>query len=94
VAIARVLVLGPRVVLLNEPTSALDPESKQQVQQLVAELKKTGVTIGLSSHDMAFIQMVADYVYFIEGGACSEEWDCSREGLSTKEKIKQFIYKS
>ena len=94
VAIARALVLGPKVVLLDEPTSALDPESKQQVQQLVAALKKTGVAIGLSSHDMAFIQRVADYVYFIEGGACSEEWNCSKEELSSKEKIKRFMYKS
>jgi ABC-type polar amino acid transport system ATPase subunit len=91
VAIARALVLRPKILLLDEPTSALDPESKEIVQKLLARLKEEGMTIGYCSHDMGFIQKISDHVIFIENGTCIETWDCSKEELSSKEKIYHFL---
>lgn len=90
-AIARALVLQPKVLLLDEPTSALDPESKKHLESLLLDLKQSGITIALSSHDMPFIRKMRDYVYFMEHGELVEEWDSQLEELSTKTKIKQFL---
>lgn len=91
VAIARALVLHPEILLLDEPTSSLDPESKKDLESLLLELNAKGITIALSSHDMPFIRKIMDYVYFMEQGELIEEWDQKNETLVSKEKIKQFL---
>lgn len=91
IAIARALALSPKALLLDEPTSSLDPESKKSLEALLLELSGQGITIGLSSHDMPFIRKMMDYVYFMEKGAIVEEWDHKTEELASKEKISRFL---
>lgn len=91
VAIARALVLQPEVLLLDEPTSALDPDSKQCLEALLRKLNQSGITIGLSSHDMPFVRRILDRVYFMENGAIVEEYDHRNELLHTKQNIQRFL---
>jgi ABC-type polar amino acid transport system ATPase subunit len=91
VAIARALALSPKVLLLDEPTSSLDPESKKSLETVLLELNMKGITIGLSSHDMPFIRKIMDYIYFMENGTLIETWDKKNEDLFSKQKIQQFL---
>jgi len=91
VAIARALALSPKVLLLDEPTSSLDPESKKSLETLLIELNAKGITIALSSHDMPFIRKIMDYIYFMENGTIIEAWDQKCEAPVFKSKIQQFL---
>jgi polar amino acid transport system ATP-binding protein len=67
-AIARALAMGPRVLLLDEITSALDPELVGEVLAIVRELADEGMTMILATHEMAFARQVADKIcYLFEG---------------------------
>lgn len=90
-AIARALVMKPKVLLLDEPTSALDPESKKGLESIILKLVKNGISIALSSHDMPFIRKIMDQVYFLENGSISEQYDSAYDMLSSKAKINQFL---
>lgn len=72
VALARALAMKPDVLLLDEPTSALDPELVGEVQKSIAEAAKSGQTMILVSHDMAFVEQVADKVLFLDKGRILE----------------------
>jgi polar amino acid transport system ATP-binding protein len=72
VAIARALVTRPRALLLDEITSALDPELVGEVLDLVAELKAEGMTMLIATHEMSFAREVADQVCFLHDGAILE----------------------
>ncbi|WP_029112371.1 amino acid ABC transporter ATP-binding protein [Mycobacterium sp. URHB0044] len=72
VAIARALAYEPRLLLLDEITSALDPELVGEVLALVGELAASGSTIVMATHEMAFARDVADTVYFLDGGQIVE----------------------
>lgn len=72
VAIARALAYEPRLLLLDEITSALDPELVGDVLTLVGELATAGRTIVMSTHEMAFARDVADTVCFLDGGRIVE----------------------
>ena len=72
VAIARALVGNPRLMLLDEVTSALDPELVGEVLDLLAELKAEGVTMVLNTHEMGFAREVADTVCFLHDGVIHE----------------------
>ena len=72
VAIARALVNSPELMLLDEVTSALDPELVGEVLSLLAELKADGMTMLLSTHEMSFARQVADKVCFLHGGRLLE----------------------
>jgi ABC-type polar amino acid transport system ATPase subunit len=91
VAIARALALSPKVLLLDEPTSSLDPESKKSLEKLLLELNAKGITIALSSHDMPFIHKIMDCIYFMENGTIIEAWDHKNEAVVSKSKIQQFL---
>ena len=73
VALARALAMKPDVLLLDEPTSALDPELVGEVQKAIANAAKTGQTMVLVSHDMSFVEQVADKVLFLDKGKIIEE---------------------
>jgi len=60
VAIATVLVMNPEVLLVDEPTAALDPRSQQWLVELLAELGRAGKTIVLATHDLDVLDVVAD----------------------------------
>ena len=73
VAIARALVNSPVLMLLDEVTSALDPELVWEVLSLLRELRGDGMTMVLATHEMAFAAQVADTVCFLSGGRILEQ---------------------
>ena len=72
VAIIRSLAVRPRLLLLDEVTSALDPVLVNEVLSLVRELKNDGMTMVLATHEMGFATQVADQVCFLESGRILE----------------------
>jgi polar amino acid transport system ATP-binding protein len=72
VAIARAFATRPRAMLLDEVTSALDPELVGEVLQAVRDLKDEGVTMILATHEMSFAREVADRVCFLHEGRIVE----------------------
>jgi polar amino acid transport system ATP-binding protein len=73
VAIARALANEPRLLLLDEVTSALDPELVGEVLGLIRELKEQGMTIVMATHEMSFARQAADRVVFLDAGVVCEE---------------------
>ncbi|GIF71397.1 amino acid ABC transporter ATP-binding protein [Asanoa siamensis] len=73
VAIVRALVNAPRLLLLDEVTSALDPELVGEVLDLISDLKRDGMTMVLATHEMNFARQVADRVCFLDGGRIVEQ---------------------
>ena len=71
-AIARAIANQPRLLLLDEITSALDPELVGEVLALIKELKADGMTIVMATHEMAFARDAADRVCFLDGGRILE----------------------
>ncbi|MFK3985387.1 amino acid ABC transporter ATP-binding protein [Micromonospora sp. NPDC050397] len=92
VAIVRALVNSPRLMLLDEVTSALDPELVGEVLNLVRELKSDGMTMVLATHEMGFAREVADRVCFLDGGRVIEQGPPSRVlGEPTQARTRQFL---
>jgi len=73
VAIARALVNNPALMLLDEVTSALDPELVGEVLDLLRDLKSEGMTMIVNTHEMGFARQVADTVCFLHGGGILEQ---------------------
>jgi len=73
VAIARAIATDPEVLLLDEITSALDPELVGEVLELVRDLATEGATILMATHEMAFARDVADRVVFLDAGTIVEQ---------------------
>jgi polar amino acid transport system ATP-binding protein len=73
VAIARALAMNPKLVLLDEITSALDPELVQEVLNVVKELAEEGATLLLVTHEMRFARDVSHRVVFMEKGLIAEQ---------------------
>lgn len=73
VAIARSLAVEPEVMLLDEITSALDPELVGEVLDVVRELKSNGMTMLLATHEMTFAREIADRVCFLHEGRILEQ---------------------
>jgi polar amino acid transport system ATP-binding protein len=71
-AIARALAMGPRLLLLDEITSALDPELVGEVLGIVRELADEGMTMVLATHEMTFARDVSDIVCFLADGSVCE----------------------
>lgn len=72
-AIVRAIATSPELLLLDEITSALDPELVGEVLDLVRELKLEGTTIVMATHEMAFARDVADRVVFLDHGVIAEQ---------------------
>ena len=68
VAIIRSIAVNPRLLLLDEITSALDPDLVNEVLSIVRDLKHDGMTMVLATHEMGFATQVADEVCFLESG--------------------------
>jgi polar amino acid transport system ATP-binding protein len=72
VAIARSLAMRPEVMLFDEVTAALDPETVKEVLNTIQELAQEGMTCMLVTHEMRFAREIADEVYFTDGGVIVE----------------------
>ena len=72
VAIIRALAMRPEVLLLDEITSALDPELVGEVLDVVRELKGSGITLLIATHEMAFAREISDRVCFLHTGTVAE----------------------
>jgi polar amino acid transport system ATP-binding protein len=75
VAIARALMTRPRALLLDEVTSALDPELVGEVLKVIRELKREGMTMLIATHEMSFARDVADQVCYLQDGLIVERGD-------------------
>jgi polar amino acid transport system ATP-binding protein len=73
VAIARALAMRPRILLLDEITSALDPELVAEVLDVVKELARSGMTMVIATHEMSFARDIAQRVCFLEEGRIIED---------------------
>lgn len=73
VAIARSLAMDPKVMLFDEPTSALDPELVGSVLAVMRELRESGMTMVVVSHEMGFARAAADRVVFMDDGLIVEQ---------------------
>jgi len=74
VAIARSFLTSPSLLLMDEPTTGLDPRSRRDVQELVAALRaEHGATVLLSTHDLREAETLCDYVVILEAGAILAE---------------------
>jgi polar amino acid transport system ATP-binding protein len=73
VAIVRALAMRPELMLLDEVTSALDPELVAEVLEVIRELAAEGMTMLIATHEMAFARDIASRVCFLDGGAILEE---------------------
>ena len=78
-AIVRALAMQPEVMLFDEPTSALDPEMVKEVLSVIEDLARSGMTIVVVTHEMAFAREISDRVLFISDGVIQE--DASPERL-------------
>ena len=73
VAIARALALEPSIMLFDEPTSALDPELVGSVLAVMREMRESGMTMVVVSHEMRFARSAADRVVFMDQGRILEQ---------------------
>ena len=73
VAIARALAMGPKAMLFDEVTSALDPELVGEVLSVMRDLARRGMTMLVVTHEMGFARQVADRVIFMDQGLIAEE---------------------
>ena len=73
VAIVRALAMRPSIMLLDEVTSALDPELVAEVLSVIRELAQEGMTMIIATHEMGFARDIADRVCFLEGGKILEQ---------------------
>ncbi|HPM51788.1 MAG TPA: ATP-binding cassette domain-containing protein, partial [Rhodoglobus sp.] len=91
-AIARAVATNPELLLLDEITSALDPELVTEVLDLVRELKTEGTTIVMATHEMAFARDVADRVVFLDSGVVAEQGAPAQVfGAPREERTKAFL---
>ncbi len=68
VGIARALALDPEVILMDEPTSSLDPELVGEVTAIIQDLAAGGMTMMIASHELSLIESISTRVYFLDGG--------------------------
>jgi polar amino acid transport system ATP-binding protein len=92
VAIVRALAMGPDVLLLDEITSALDPELVAEVLDVIRELAAQGMTMVIATHEMAFARDVAHRVCFLDDGRILEEGPPDRIfSEPTNERTRRFL---
>lgn len=92
VAIARALAMEPEVLLLDEITSALDPESVDEVLNVISDLKKLGMTMVFVTHEIQFAHDVADKILFFENGQICESGTADAVLTTPKsESLRRFL---
>ncbi len=73
VAIARTLAMKPEIILFDEPTSALDPTMVGEVQAVIRDLARQGLTMVIVTHEMHFAREIANRVFYMDEGGIYEE---------------------
>ena len=73
VAIARTLAMEPEIILFDEPTSALDPTMVGEVQAVIRELARQGLTMIIVTHEMSFAREIANRVFYMDDGGIYED---------------------
>jgi polar amino acid transport system ATP-binding protein len=92
VAIVRALAMDPDLMLLDEVTSALDPELVAEVLEVIRELAAGGMTMLIATHEMAFARDIADRVCFLDGGVILEQGPPAQIFSSPREpRTQQFL---
>ena len=92
IAIIRALIMNPKLVLMDEITASLDPETVSEVLQFVTELAKSGMTMIIVTHELSFAKAVADRILFFDKGLISEEGTPDKIfNHPDKERTKQFL---
>ena len=92
VGIARAVALQPKVVLFDEPTSALDPELVGEVLGVMKQLKGSGMTMIIVTHEMQFARDVSDKVVFVDEGRIKEMGHPGEVfGNPKEQRLKDFI---
>jgi polar amino acid transport system ATP-binding protein len=92
VAIVRALCMDPEVMLLDEITSALDPELVGEVLDVVRKMKRNGMTMLLATHEMGFAREISDRVCFLHQGRILEEGDPEQIFTTPREeRTQQFL---
>lgn len=94
VAIARTLAMDPEIVLFDEPTSALDPGMVDEVQSVIKNLAKQGLTMMIVTHEMNFAKEVANRVFYLDQGIIYEDGTADQIfNHPLKDRTRQFINK-
>ena len=94
VAIARALALEPKVMLFDEPTSALDPELVGSVLRVMRNMRESGMTMLVVSHEMGFAREAADRVLFMDEGEVVEEGTPARIFESPEQaRTREFLHR-
>jgi polar amino acid transport system ATP-binding protein len=92
VAIVRALAMRPQLILLDEVTSALDPELVAEVLNLIRELAAGGMTMVIATHEMSFARDIANRVCFLDAGVILEEGDPEQIFTAPREpRTQQFL---
>jgi len=92
VAIVRALAMRPQLMLLDEVTSALDPELVAEVLEVIRELAAGGMTMLIATHEMSFAREIADRVCFLDDGRILEQGDPEQIfGAPREPRTQQFL---
>ncbi len=92
VGLARALVLGPEILLYDEPTTGLDPVATKNVDDMICDISKgTGVTSVVISHDMASTFRIADSISMLYGGVIVESGTPDQVRRSSNETLREFV---
>jgi polar amino acid transport system ATP-binding protein len=92
VAIVRALAMDPRLMLLDEVTSALDPELVGEVLEVIRELAVGGMTMVIATHEMAFAREIASRVCFLDSGVILEQGTPEQIfGAPREQRTQQFL---
>ena len=95
VAIARALAMRPELMLFDEVTSALDPETVGEVLAVIRELVRDGMTCALVTHEMRFANEISDQVYFTEAGRIVEHGTPAQIfGQPSNERTRSFLHRA
>jgi ABC-type polar amino acid transport system ATPase subunit len=91
-AIARTLMMQPKIILFDEPTSALDPEMVNEVLEVIQSFAHTGITIIIVTHEMSFAENTADRIIFMDKGEIVEDTTPKNFFSNNEnERIKKFL---
>ena len=84
--------MKPDLMLLDEVTSALDPELVAEVLEVIRELAEGGMTMVIATHEMSFARDIANRVYFLDGGVILEQGDPEQIfSAPREERTRQFL---